>query len=102
MSYVGSDLWQLLRTKGYQLNLVPYTDWYQKVKEAAASASEHSRPLTSLLYLLDAVTYVAGSKSSVYISLPFPIVSSFKLQTLQSIKTTVFWDVAPCGLVDVY
>jgi hypothetical protein len=53
--FVGSDLWHLLRSQGYQLDLVPYTDWYQKVKEAAGSTSEHSATLANLLYLLDAV-----------------------------------------------
>lgn len=57
---VGSDLWQMLRAQGYQLDLLPYSEWYQKVKEAAGSVTEHSKILTSLLYLLDAfVVYVS-------------------------------------------
>jgi len=58
--YVGSDLWQMLQAQGYQLVLVPYSVWYQKVKEAAGSVTEHSKILTSLLYLLDTlVVYVS-------------------------------------------
>ncbi|GFG29419.1 hypothetical protein Cfor_02620 [Coptotermes formosanus] len=49
------DLWQMLRTQGYQLDLVPYSEWYQNVKEAAGSSMEHSDTLSSLLYLLDAL-----------------------------------------------
>ena len=57
---VGSDLWQMLQAQGYQLDLVPYSEWYQKVKEAAGSVAEYSKTLTSLLYLLDAlVMYVS-------------------------------------------
>jgi hypothetical protein len=53
--YVGSDLWPLLKSQGYQLQLVPYTDWYEKVKDTARSSGEHSATLANLLYLLDAV-----------------------------------------------
>lgn len=53
--HVVSDLWQLLKSLGYKLDLVSYTDWYQKVKEAARTTSEHSATLSNLLYLLDAV-----------------------------------------------
>lgn len=57
---VGSDLWQMLQAQGYQLDLVPYNEWYQKVKEAAGSVTEHSKIFTSLLYLLDTlVVYVS-------------------------------------------
>ena len=57
---VVSDLWQMLQAQGYQLDLVTYSEWYQKVKEAAGSTMEHSKMLTSLLYLLDTlVVYVS-------------------------------------------
>ncbi|PNF30886.1 hypothetical protein B7P43_G06094 [Cryptotermes secundus] len=57
------DLWQLLRSQGYQLDLVPYADWYQKVKETARSTSEHSATLANLLYLLDALVIGPDSLS---------------------------------------
>jgi hypothetical protein len=50
----------MLQAQGYQLDLVPYSEWYRKVKEAAGSVTEHSKIFTSLLYLLDAlVVYVS-------------------------------------------
>jgi len=51
----------MLQAQGYQLDLVPYSEWYQKVKEAAGNVTEPSKILTSLLYLLDAL--------AVYVSL---------------------------------
>jgi hypothetical protein len=65
--------------QGYQLDLVPYTDWYQKVKEVAGMNSEHSMTLASLLYLLDAITYVAYSRSSMYITFSHFLTSSWPL-----------------------
>jgi hypothetical protein len=50
----------MLQAQGYQLDVVTYSEWYQKVKEAAGSTTEHSKILASLLYLLDAlVVYVS-------------------------------------------
>jgi hypothetical protein len=53
--YVASDLWQLLRSQGYQLDLVSYTEWYQNVKETAKTTSGHAATLSNLLYLLNTV-----------------------------------------------
>lgn len=56
----------MLRTQGYQLDVVTYSEWYQKVKETAESSMEHSNTLTSLLYLLDVlVVYVSLSTAHI-------------------------------------
>ncbi|XP_066999059.2 uncharacterized protein [Anabrus simplex] len=47
-------LWQLLRVHGYAVQVLPYKEWYNKVKQTAEENSEQSAGnLKALLYLLD-------------------------------------------------
>ncbi|KAJ9589457.1 hypothetical protein L9F63_017318 [Diploptera punctata] len=44
-------LWNLLKIKGYKLNTIKYSEWYENVK----SAAENNKKLSNLLYLLDSL-----------------------------------------------
>lgn len=96
------DLWQLLKSQGYQLYLVPYTDWYEKLKNASRSTSVHSATLSNLLYLLDSVVMGPDSlsKHSTFAQmnlqaslqmhgLTYPPVNSALMQTYISHLTSV-------------
>ena len=65
---IGRLLWNLLQMKGYELQMMNYSEWYQKVK----SVAEKNEKLTNLLYLLDSlVKYVSSMMSSFIINLCF-------------------------------
>ncbi|XP_049804567.1 uncharacterized protein LOC126248021 isoform X1 [Schistocerca nitens] len=49
----SSLMWQLLKVEGYNLEIVPYDEWYNIIKCGVQTGDDHSETLKALLYLLD-------------------------------------------------